>query len=78
MTQSNLRYLSVYPESIQDQVRTLIAQDQIPNTLLHRYPDPHLIRNDGALFDYLTDIKNDTSQKVTPSIKLFSIAKFSL
>jgi predicted metal-dependent hydrolase len=53
-----LRYLGAYPEHIQTQVRELIAQDRLAEVLAQRYPETHAVRSDGALYDYVLDLKS--------------------
>jgi predicted metal-dependent hydrolase len=52
-----LTYLTGYPSHIQDQVRALIEQGRLAETLKTRYPDRHAVRNDGALYDYVMALK---------------------
>lgn len=53
-----LRYLQAYPEQIQNQVRQLIAQDQLGEVLLRKYAGAHGIRTDKALYSYVQELKN--------------------
>lgn len=53
-----LIYLTAYPESLQDQVRQLIAADQLGRHLQKKYPQAHDIRNDKALYQYVQDLKS--------------------
>lgn len=53
-----LTYLTAYPESLQDQVRQLIAADQLGRHLQKKYPQAHEIRNDKALYQYVQDLKS--------------------
>ncbi|MDP2869790.1 MAG: M48 family metallopeptidase [Methyloversatilis sp.] len=52
-----LKYLAGYPAHIQDQVRALMAQGRLAETLEARYPDTHAVRSDGALYDYVMALK---------------------
>jgi predicted metal-dependent hydrolase len=54
-----LDYLQAYPEDLQEKVRGLIAQGGLADLLRQKYPQPHGIRTDGALYNYVTGLKND-------------------
>jgi predicted metal-dependent hydrolase len=53
----HLRYLAGYPEHLLDQVRELIARDRLGEMLRQRYPEPHAVRTDRALYDYVGELK---------------------
>lgn len=53
-----LKYLSGYPADLLAQVHALIDQGRLAETLRQRYPEPHDIRTDGALYDYVTALKS--------------------
>ncbi|HSI57456.1 MAG TPA: YgjP-like metallopeptidase domain-containing protein [Ideonella sp.] len=52
-----LKYLAAYAPALQAQVRELIARDGLAALLRDRYPEPHEVRTDGALFDYTVAMK---------------------
>jgi hypothetical protein len=52
-------YLTGYPAALVAQVRQLIAQDKVAELLRNKYPDPHDVRTDKALYDYVLQIKNE-------------------
>lgn len=54
---SALRYLAGYPEPLIAQVRELIAHDRLDGMLAQRYPAPHAVRTDRALYDYVSELK---------------------
>lgn len=59
-----LPYLSAYPAPLQEQVRTLMTQSTgVRDWLLRRYPEPHQLRTDKALFGYVDDLKSDHLRK---------------
>lgn len=60
---SSLKYLSSYPQHLQDQIQNLINKDQLTTYLLSKYPKKHSINNDGALRDYTLAIKNTYLKK---------------
>ena len=50
-------YLAGYPPELVEQVRGLIAHGQLAERLRKKYPQPHEIRSDRALYDYVLDLK---------------------
>lgn len=71
-----LPYLRAYPDALQDQVRTLIAEGGLAAMLQRRYPQAHAVRTDKALYQYSADLKAqhlrkaDTVQKVVFDSKI--------
>jgi UTP pyrophosphatase len=65
-----MKYLSAYSETLQTQVRTLIANDQLGAVLLKKYSTAHTIRNDKALFDYVMALKNEYLRGADPLSKV--------
>ena len=61
---SGLKYISHYPEPIQDQVKSLIEQDKLGRYLQQKYPDRHQIQSDKALYQYVTELKNQNMRNV--------------
>ena len=51
-------YLTGYPVALTDKIRTMIAQDLLADMLLRKYPHRHAVRNDKALYDYVSALKN--------------------
>lgn len=66
----DLKYLSAYSEHTRAQVASLIAQDKLADVLTERYPDPHAIRTDKALFDYVQDLKTEFLRNADPINKV--------
>lgn len=54
---SDLPYLRAYPVALQEQARDLLEQGQLANVLLRKYPQPHSVRSDKALYDYVQELK---------------------
>lgn len=75
-----MNYLTAYPDTLQTQVRDLIAQDQLGSLLRKKYSSAHDIRTDKALYDYVMGIKSsflrsaETLSKVAFDSKLQVIA----
>jgi UTP pyrophosphatase len=65
-----LKYLSTYPDTIQSQVRQLLEQDKLGAVLLAKYRSTHAIRTDKALYEYVTDIKNECLRNAEPLAKV--------
>ncbi len=65
-----LKYLSAYPEHIQARVRELIEQDRLGDVLRQRYPDTHAVRSDGALYDYVLELKTRFLRNASPLSKV--------
>lgn len=56
---SDLPFLRAYPDTLQQQVKALIAQERLADWLLARYPQAHGLRTDGALYTYVMGLKNE-------------------
>jgi len=54
----SLKYLLHYSEATRKQVLELIKQDKLALHLKNRYPNPHTIKTDKALFTYVNELKN--------------------
>jgi hypothetical protein len=71
---TTLKYLQAYPVTLQEQVRQMIAKDQLGAYLEQRYPERHGVQSDKALYAYALALKQEhlrnayESQK--PLIKL--------
>ncbi|HIP19915.1 MAG TPA: metal-dependent hydrolase, partial [Sulfurimonas sp.] len=61
-----LKYLNHYPMQTQTQVIKLIESGNLAKHLLQKYPKPHAMKNDKALFKYTMDIKNEYIKKSSP------------
>jgi len=59
VSETALPLLKGYPESVQSQVQALITQNRLSDWLLQKYPHAHGIRTDGALYNYVTELKNE-------------------
>lgn len=65
-----LKYLIGYSENVTSQVRLLISKDKLGETLLKKYPHPHTIRTDKALYSYTVDLKNALLKQSQPLSKV--------
>jgi predicted metal-dependent hydrolase len=52
-----LRYLTGYPPRVLDQVRALIAEGRLAESVRQRYPEGHAVKTDRALYDYVGELK---------------------
>jgi predicted metal-dependent hydrolase len=59
MSQHGLKYLAGYPDKLVNRVGDLLAENRLAEHLLARYPAPHDIRTDRALYDYTLALKNE-------------------
>lgn len=54
----SLNYLISYPESIRQQIATLIKQKKLGDWLLSLYPTPHEYTTDKMLYHFTNQLKN--------------------
>ena len=73
-----LKYLHHYPEQTQTQVIKLIESGNLAKHLLKKYPKPHAMKNDKALFKYTMDIKNEYIKKSSPLSKTLYDGKINV
>ncbi len=65
-----LKYLAGYPEDVQAQVRELIQQGRLSDSLRQRYAGLHEVRTDRALYDYTLALKNRYLRNAGPLSKV--------
>jgi predicted metal-dependent hydrolase len=65
-----LRYLSGYPEKITGQVLQLISEDRLGSVLFRKYPKPHTIRTEKALYSFAVALKNEYLRTAQPLSKV--------
>ena len=53
-----LKYLLGYPPELLQQVEQLLQDGRLGQTVAKRYPEPHEIRTDRALYDYVGELKS--------------------
>jgi len=56
---TTLKYLQAYPVTLQEQVRQMIAKDQLGAYLEQRYPERHGVQSDKALYAYALALKQE-------------------
>lgn len=70
-----LKYLTGYPEPMQAQVAELLAQDRLGGMLLAKYPAPHGVRTDKALYEYVAGLKGEFLRSSQPLDKVLYDSK---
>ena len=61
-----LKYLAGYPPHVLERIQALIAEGRLGAMLAAKYEQPHAIRNDGQLYDYVQDLKDRHLRKSVP------------
>jgi len=67
---SELKYLLGYSDNVTSQVRQLINDNKLGETLLKKYPLAHTIRTDKALYTYTVELKNALLKQSQPLSKV--------
>lgn len=75
---NSLKYLAGYPLPLQARVRELIAQGRLGSTLADKYGQPHTVRSDGQLYDYVQALKDQHLRKSAPLGKVIYDAKLQV
>ncbi|MGM9486828.1 M48 metallopeptidase family protein [Ideonella sp. YS5] len=70
MTNPRLPYLAGYPPELIEQVRRLVAEGRLAEHIGQRYPDTHDVRTDGALYDYVAELKSRHMRNAGPLSKV--------
>ena len=73
-----LKYFAGYPEHLQAKVRALIEQDRLGALLTDKYGQPHSVRNDGQLYDYVQAVKDRHLRKAVPLGKVIYDSKLQV
>jgi UTP pyrophosphatase len=64
-----MKYLAGYPAELLAGVPALIEQGRLTRTVLQRYPEPHTVRTDRALHDYVAELKARHLRQSAPLAK---------
>ncbi len=64
-----MKYLQGYAPELLAPVQRLIAEGRLGAVLAQRYPEPHAVRNDRALYDYIGAIKARHLRSAPPLAK---------
>ncbi len=73
-----LVYLQGYPDTLVQQVERLLAEERLGAWLLQKYPEPHQIRADKALFAYVQTFKQRYLRKAPPLSRVCYDSKIRL
>jgi predicted metal-dependent hydrolase len=65
-----LKYLAGYPASITGQVLELISENRLGSVLFRKYPKPHTIRTEKALYNFTVALKNEYLRTAQPLSKV--------
>jgi predicted metal-dependent hydrolase len=72
------KYLAGYPEPLHARVRELVDQGRLGTVLAERYPQPHAVRNDRQLYDYVQELKDRHLRKSVPLGKVVYDSKLQV
>lgn len=72
------KYLAAYPPDLRAQVRELMAQGRLAASLQQRYPERHGIASDGALYDYVNELKSRHMRSAGPLAKVLYDSRLHL
>ena len=67
---TTLKYLPGYPPEVQARVQGLIDAERLGSSLRARYPEPHAVRNEAALVDYVQSLKSRYLRNAPPLAKV--------
>ena len=65
-----LKYLSGYPPELLAQVHRLIDEGRLGESLSQRYGEPHDVRTDRSLYDYVAALKSQFLRNAEPLSKV--------
>ncbi len=73
-----LKYIEHYPKQVKEQVLHMIEQDRLSVYLLKKYPNPHGMKSDKALFSYVNSLKNEFLKKSSSLSKVVYDGKINV
>ena len=73
-----LKYIAGYPQHLQARVQELIGQGRLGAMLAEKYGQPHAVRSDGQLYDYVQALKDRHLRKSVPLGKVIYDAKLQV
>lgn len=65
-----LRYLAGYPLALLAEVRQLIAEGRLAESVNRRYPEGHEVATDRGLYDYVGELKQRHMRNAPPLAKV--------
>ena len=73
-----LKYLAGYPDDVQERVHQLIEQGRLGTMLFDKYRQPHAVRSDSQLYDYVQALKDRHLRKSVPLGKVVYDSKLQV
>ena len=73
-----LKYLVGYPPHVLERVHALIAEGRLGAMLAAKYEQPHAVRTDGQLYDYVQDLKDRHLRRAVPLGKVLYDGKLQV
>jgi predicted metal-dependent hydrolase len=73
-----LKYFAGYPPHVQARVHELLAEGRLGTLLADKYAEPHAVRNDGQLYDYVQALKERHMRKAVPLGKVLYDGKLQV
>lgn len=73
-----LRFLQGYPEDLRRQVQALLESGELGAWLARRHPEPHAVRSDGALYEYVQTLKARHLRSAPPLAKVTFVARMEV
>jgi len=67
---TNLKYLQGYPPDLLQPVAALFEQGRLGAAVRQRYPEAHGVRTDGALYEYVAELKARHMRSAGPIAKV--------
>jgi UTP pyrophosphatase len=67
---ARLKYLSGYPPELLERVGELMAQGRLGESVGRRYAQVHEVRTDGALYEYVADLRSRFMRNAEPLAKV--------
>lgn len=75
---SELIYLKAYSATLQQQALNLLQQGQLGAVVARKYPQPHDVATDKALYAYIVELKADYMRNSPPINKVLYDSKINL
>ena len=73
-----LKYLAGYPQHLQVRARELIEQGRLGEILAEKYSQPHAVRSNGQLYDYVQSLKDQYLRRSVPLGKVIYDSKLQV
>ncbi|WAC75570.1 DUF45 domain-containing protein [Roseateles sp. SL47] len=74
----SMKYLQGYPPALVAQARALLDNGELAPLLARKYPEPHEVRSDKALFDYTQALKQRYLRNADPLSRVCYDAKLKV